>query len=72
MLHALLGGDASLQSLKRLIIEKTQGNPFFIEEIVRALVEQGVLVRNGATRLTKPLTEIHVPPTVHGILASRI
>ena len=72
MLHALLGGDASLQSLKRLIIEKTQGNPFFMEEIVRALVEQGVLVRNGATRLTKPLTEIRIPPTVHGILASRI
>ncbi len=71
-MHALLGGDASLQSLKRLIIEKTQGNPFFMEEMVRALVEQGVLVRNGATRLTKPLTEIHVPPTVHGILASRI
>ena len=72
MLDALLGGDASLQSLKRLVIEKTQGNPFFMEEIVRALVEQDVLVRNGATRLTKPLTEIHVPPTVHGILASRI
>ena len=72
MLHALLGSDASLQSLKRLIIEKTQGNPFFMEEIVRALVEQGVLARNGATRLTKPLTEIHVPPTVHGMLASRI
>jgi class 3 adenylate cyclase/tetratricopeptide (TPR) repeat protein len=72
MLHALLGGDPSLQSLKRLIIDKTQGNPFFIEEMVRALVEQGVLVRNGATRLTKPLTEIHVPPSVHGILASRI
>src|ERR1700686_5330598 len=72
MLHALLGGDESLQSLKRLIIEKTQGNPFFMEEIARALVEQGVLVRNGTTRLTKPLTEIHVPPTVHGILASRI
>ena len=72
MLHALLGSDTSLQYLKRLIIDKTQGNPFFMEEIVRALVEQGVLVRNGATRLTKPLTEIHVPPTVHGILASRI
>jgi tetratricopeptide (TPR) repeat protein len=43
-----------------------------MEEIVRALVEQGVLVRNGATRLTKPLTKIDVPPTVHGILASRI
>ena len=72
MLHALLGGDTSLQSLKRLIIDKTEGNPFFMEEMVRALVEQGVLVRNGATRLTKPLTGIRIPPTVHGILASRI
>src|SRR3984893_4429896 len=72
MLNALLGGDASLQSLKRLIIDKTQGNPFFMEEIVRRLVEQGVLVRNGATRLTKPVTGIHIPATVHGILASRI
>src|SRR6202043_4023811 len=72
MLHALLGGDAILQSLKRLIIDRTQGNPFFMEEIVQALVEQGVLVRNGATRLTKPRTEIRIPPTVHGILASRI
>jgi class 3 adenylate cyclase/tetratricopeptide (TPR) repeat protein len=72
MLHALLGADASLQSLKRLIIEKTEGNPFFMEEIVRALIEQGVLVSNGVTRLTKPLTEIRIPPTVHGILAARI
>jgi predicted ATPase len=72
MLDALLGSDASLQSLKRLVIEKTQGNPFFMEEIVRTLVAQGVLVCNGTIRLTKPLTEIRVPPTVHGILASRI
>ena len=43
-----------------------------MEEIVRALVEQGVLVRNGTARLTTPLSEIQVPPTVHGILASRI
>jgi tetratricopeptide (TPR) repeat protein len=39
---------------------------------VRALIEQGVLLRNGATKLTKPLTEIRIPPTVHGILAARI
>src|SRR5439155_10055581 len=54
------------------IVDKTEGNPFFMEEIVRARVEQGVLVSNGVTRLTKPLTEIHIPPTIHGILASRI
>jgi class 3 adenylate cyclase len=72
MLNALVGSDASLQSLKRLIIEKTQGNPFFIEEIVQALFEQGVLVRNGATMLTRPLSEIRVPLTVYGMLAARI
>ena len=43
-----------------------------MEEIVRALVEQGLLVRNGLTRLTKPLIETRIPPTVHGILAARI
>jgi hypothetical protein len=43
-----------------------------MEEIAPALLEQSVLVRNGATRLTKPLSEIHIPLTVHGILASRI
>ena len=64
MLTALLGDGKRPESLKRLIIERTQGNPFFMEEMVRALVEQGVLVRNGAMKLTKPLTEMHVPPTV--------
>jgi predicted ATPase len=72
MLHALLGEDTSLQSLKNLIIEKAQGNPFFIEEIVQTLLEQGVLVHNGSTMLTRPLSEIRVPPTVQGILAARV
>src|SRR5437867_9885833 len=65
----------SLTSLKQLILEKTQGNPFFIEEIVQALYAQGVLVA-GATQvtplLTRPLTDIQIPPTVQGVLASRI
>jgi class 3 adenylate cyclase len=72
MLHALLGSDPSLEPLKRVLVEKTQGNPFFMEEVVQALFEQGVLVRNHTTLLTKPLSEIRVPPSVHGILASRI
>jgi tetratricopeptide (TPR) repeat protein len=58
--------------LKRLIIERTEGNPFFMEEMVQALFEQGVLARNGAAKLVKPLDEIRVPPTVQAILASRI
>ncbi len=43
LLAALLGDGAPLQPLKQLIVEKTEGNPFFMEEIVQALVEQGVL-----------------------------
>src|SRR6266446_5212679 len=62
----------SIEGLKRLIIERTEGNPFFIEEMVRALFEQGVLARNGAVKLVKPLADIRVPATVQAILASRI
>jgi class 3 adenylate cyclase/tetratricopeptide (TPR) repeat protein len=76
MLAALLGVEAQhaapLQPLKRLIIERTEGNPFFMEEIVQSLFEEGVLVRNGTTKLVKPLESLRIPPTVQGILASRI
>ncbi len=73
MLTALLGGnDEEILPLKPLLIERTEGNPFFMEEMVLALFEQGVLVRNGVVKLAKPLDEIRVPPTVQAILASRI
>jgi class 3 adenylate cyclase len=72
MLTALLGGDEGLVTLRRLIIDRTEGNPFFMEEMVQALFEQGVLVRNGALKLTKKLNEIRVPSTVQAVLASRI
>ena len=72
MLDALLGSEPTLLPLKNLIVQKTEGNPFFIEEIVQALFDQGTLVRNGAVKLTRSLAEIHISPTVQGILASRI
>jgi predicted ATPase len=59
-------------ALKRLIIERTEGNPFFMEEIVQALFDEGALQRNGAVKLTKPLNALKIPPTVQGILAARI
>jgi class 3 adenylate cyclase/tetratricopeptide (TPR) repeat protein len=61
-----------IAALKRLIIEKTEGTPFFMEETVQVLFEEGTLVRNGATHLTKPLEQLKIPPTVQAILASRI
>src|SRR5208282_5316329 len=61
-----------IEALKRLIIARTEGNPFFIEEMVQVLFDQGVLVRDGAVSLARPLTSIEIPSTVQGILAARI
>jgi predicted ATPase len=72
MLSDLLGDGDELQSVKDLIVARTDGNPFFMEEMVRALFDQGALTRNGAVKLTKPLSSIEVPSTAQGILAARI
>jgi predicted ATPase/class 3 adenylate cyclase len=83
LLAALLGDGADLQPLKRLILEKTEGNPFFMEEIVQDLFEQGVLIRDprrvgtahldvGATDRSPLPTDLHIPTTVQGVLAARI
>jgi class 3 adenylate cyclase len=72
MLTALLGGATELASLKRLIIDKTEGTPFFMEEIVQALFEDGTLVGDGFVKVVQPLTQIKVPPTVQAVLAARI
>ena len=72
MLQRCSATARSWQPLKRLIIERTEGNPFFMEETVQALFDEGALVRNGAVKLTKPLAELKIPPTVQAILAARI
>jgi class 3 adenylate cyclase/tetratricopeptide (TPR) repeat protein len=73
MLSALLGNGADLFALKRLIIERTEGNPFFMEETVQALFEEGALVRNGSVlKITRSLGDLKIPATVQAILAARI
>ncbi|HEY7494913.1 MAG TPA: adenylate/guanylate cyclase domain-containing protein [Candidatus Tectomicrobia bacterium] len=73
MLQSLLGENASLEPLKQRLIERTQGNPFFLEESVRTLVETQVLVGDrGAYRLAGALPSIQVPATVQAVLAARI
>jgi class 3 adenylate cyclase/tetratricopeptide (TPR) repeat protein len=72
MLESLLGDSEDLEPLKRLIIEKTEGNPFFMEEMVQVLLDDSALVRNGSVKLARPLSELKIPPTVNAILASRI
>jgi class 3 adenylate cyclase/tetratricopeptide (TPR) repeat protein len=73
LLQALLGDDLSLVPLTPLLIERTEGNPFFLEESVRTLVETGVLGGEpGAYHLDAPLDRLQVPATVQAVLAARI
>jgi class 3 adenylate cyclase/tetratricopeptide (TPR) repeat protein len=73
LLHALLGDTPPLEPLKRLLIARAEGNPFFLEESVRTLIETGFLVgERGAYRLAKPLSGLQVPATVHAVLAARM
>jgi pimeloyl-ACP methyl ester carboxylesterase len=70
-LQVLLGDDLSLTPLKELLIERTEGNPFFLEESVRVLVETEVLVgERGVYRLAQALSSIQVPATVQAVLGT--
>jgi class 3 adenylate cyclase/tetratricopeptide (TPR) repeat protein len=72
-LTGLLGNDPSLAPLLPLLLARTAGNPFFLEESVRALVETAALVGTpGAYRLAAPLQGLPVPATVQAVLAARI
>jgi len=69
----LLGADPSLVELRDRISERTQGNPFFIEELVRSLVEDGSLQGEpGALTFAGDLDETTLPASVHAVLAARI
>jgi len=73
LLDALLGPDVALVPLKRLLVERTGGNPLYLEESVRALVETAALAgERGAHQLTRPVEELTIPATVNAILAARI
>src|SRR4029077_14883364 len=70
----------TLAAMKDLIHEHTAGNPFFVEEVVQSLFDQGVLGRANPPRagvpgpvvLNRPITDISIPPTVQAVLAARI
>ena len=73
ILNSVLGNDPGLESLKQLLIERTEGNPFFLEESVRTLVETKVLAgERGNYRLEKKVESTQVPATVQAVLATRI
>ena len=73
LLDGLVGDHSSVTPLVSFVLERTAGNPFFVEEVVRALVQDGVLVgRPGDYRLTRPLEDVRIPPSVQAVVAARI
>ena len=72
LLGVMLGDAPEVEPVKRLLIERTDGNPFFLEESVRALVDSGSLVGEPGHYLTTGVVEPHVPATVEGVIASRL
>jgi class 3 adenylate cyclase/tetratricopeptide (TPR) repeat protein len=73
MTTALLGGVALPDTVRDLVERKAEGNPFFVEEVTKSLLEQGAL-RNEAGRivLAQTLQELAVPDTIQGVLAARL
>ena len=73
LLESMLGSDPGLAALKTVLVERTDGNPLFLEESVRALVETQALIGEvGGRRLAKPLETVQVPGSVQAVLAARI
>ena len=73
LLTALLGDDSTLVPLKQLILEKTESNPFFMEEVVQTLAEEKSLLGDrGHYRIEQTPSTLHIPTTVQGVLAARI
>ena len=73
LLHELLGDDETLTPLKRVLTERAQGNPFFLEESVWALAEASALAgERGRYHLTRRLDALDVPATIQAVLAARI
>jgi class 3 adenylate cyclase/tetratricopeptide (TPR) repeat protein len=73
LLRDLLGDDPSVAALPALVEERTEGNPFYIEEVVQALADGGQLEgARSAYRLVTPVEAIEVPETISAVLAARI
>jgi tetratricopeptide (TPR) repeat protein len=73
LVRNVLGGPALERELEEKIVEKTEGNPFFVEEIVRELLERGDLVKAGDRYLCRhPIDQCEIPNTIQGVLAARM
>jgi len=73
MMESLLKSKTIPQELRKFIQEKVEGNPFYLEEVINSLIESGTLIRdNGNWRLSRPINELDISPTVQGVISARL
>jgi tetratricopeptide (TPR) repeat protein len=73
MAASALGGAALPDNVRQIITSKAEGNPFFVEEVAKSLVETGVVrLRDGAYQLTRPIEQVLIPDTIQEVILSRI
>ncbi len=73
MLKSLLKTETIPKDLVRFIQKNVGGNPFYLEEVINALIESGTLTRdNGTWSLSRPISQTDMPSTIHGIIAARL
>jgi class 3 adenylate cyclase len=73
MLESLLKTESIPSELKRFVQQKTEGNPFYLEEFINSLIESGTLIRdNGNWKITKPIIESEISSTIHGLISGRL
>jgi class 3 adenylate cyclase/tetratricopeptide (TPR) repeat protein len=73
MLESLLKTKSIPSELRRFTQEKVEGNPFYVEEVINALIESGTLARdNGTWKLTRSIREADIPSTIHGVISARL
>jgi predicted ATPase len=73
LVRHLLDIESLPESVRGLILEKAEGNPFFVEEVIRMLIDQGAIARRGDEwTLARPLGTFEIPDTLQGVLAARI
>lgn len=73
LLGQLLNVEAIPEASRRLILSKAEGNPFFLEEVLRSLVDAGRILIDGSRAVgAAPISQLDVPDTLQGVIAARI
>jgi class 3 adenylate cyclase/tetratricopeptide (TPR) repeat protein/regulation of enolase protein 1 (concanavalin A-like superfamily) len=73
LVHELLAIDNLPERVRQMILEKSEGNPFFIEEVIRSLIEQGLVYREeGIWKARDEVVDVQVPDTIQSVILARV